>query len=181
MCCLELILGTGEMFRTGNAAGPGTLEEQWAAGQAQKVGMGPAQTDMGRVMQGAQGTMGIATWATIKLELKPQLRRGFMVAADRPEGLMDFTYKLLWRKLPDVCLLLNNVDLAAIYGADPAGLPPWVLVYSISGLEHLPEERLNYLEEDIAEIAEAFQVEPMQYVAGLSADRAGGYHHETER
>jgi len=171
MCCVELILGNGDMFRTGNAAGPGTLEEQWAAGQAQKVGMGPAQTDMGRIIQGAQGTMGIATWATIKLELKPQLRRGFMVAADRPEGLIDFAYKLLWRKLPDVCLLLNNVDLAAIYGADPAGLPPWVLVYNISGLEHLPEERLNYLEEDIAEIAEAFQVEPMQYVAGLSADR----------
>jgi FAD/FMN-containing dehydrogenase len=171
MCCVELILGNGDMFRTGNAAGPGTLEEQWAAGQAQKVGMGPAQTDMGRIIQGAQGTMGIATWATIKLELKPQILRGFMVAADRPDGLVDFTYKLLWRKLPDVCLLLNNVDLAAIYGADPTGLPPWVLVYSISGLEHLPEERLNYLEEDIAEIAEAFQVEPMQYVAGLSADR----------
>jgi hypothetical protein len=31
LACVEVIFGTGDMFRTGAAAGPGSLEEQWAA------------------------------------------------------------------------------------------------------------------------------------------------------
>ena len=31
LCCLEVVFGAGELFRTGSAAGPGSLEEQWAA------------------------------------------------------------------------------------------------------------------------------------------------------
>ncbi len=171
LCCLEVIFGSGDLFRTGNAAGPGTLEEQWAAGQAQKVSMGPAQTDIGRLIQGAQGTLGIATWGTIKLELQPALRKGFLVGAEEPEALIDFAYKLLWRKLPDVCLLLNRYDLAAIYGVEAAGLPAWVLVYSLSGLEYLPEERLQYMEADIAGLAKSFAVAPVRHMAGVSGDK----------
>ncbi len=171
LCCLELIFGTGDMFRTGNAVGPGTLEEQWASGQAQKVSMGPAQTELSRIIQGSQGTLGIATWATIKLELKPTLRRGFIVGGNTLDDLIPFIYKMLWRKIPDVCLILNNVDLAAIYGHDRKGLPAWSLVYSISGLEHLPEERIAYLQKDVEEIAEEYQVKPVQYLNGISADK----------
>ena len=31
LLCTEVVFGTGDLFRTGSAAGPGTLEEQWAA------------------------------------------------------------------------------------------------------------------------------------------------------
>ncbi len=171
LCCMELVFGTGDMFRTGNAAGPGTLEEQWAAGQAQKVSMGPAQSDIARIIQGSQGTLGIATWTTIKLELMPALRRGFVVKGNTLDELLPFMYKMLWRKLPDVCLILNSVDLAAIYGHDRNDIPAWALVYSISGLEHLPEERLEFMEKDIADMAQAFNVAPTQYVADMSADK----------
>ncbi|MBU0996254.1 MAG: FAD-binding oxidoreductase [Proteobacteria bacterium] len=171
LCCLELIFGTGDMFRTGNAVGPGTLEEQWAAGQAQKVSMGPAQTELSRVIQGSQGTMGIATWATIKLEQKPKIRQGYIVGGETMDALIPFVYKMLWRKLPDVCLILNRVDLAAIYGCDQKDLPAWSVVYSISGLEYLPEERLSYIRKDIEELAEKFQVKPVQHLNGISADK----------
>jgi hypothetical protein len=60
LLCTEVIFGTGDMFRTGSAAGPGTLEEQWASGQAQKNPMGPAQTDFVRIIQGSQGNMGFS-------------------------------------------------------------------------------------------------------------------------
>jgi hypothetical protein len=40
--CLEVIFGTGDKFRTGAAAGPGSLEEQWAAGGAQVEAAGPS-------------------------------------------------------------------------------------------------------------------------------------------
>lgn len=171
LCCLELIFGTGDRFRTGNAVGPGTLEEQWAAGQAQKVSMGPAQTELSRIIQGAHGTMGIATWGTVKLEIKPTLRRGFIVGGDTLDALISFTYKMLWRKLPDVCLILNRTDLAAVYGGDQKGLPEWSLVYSISGLEHLPEERIAYMEKDIRDIARRYDVTPGRQIAGISADK----------
>jgi hypothetical protein len=81
----EIIFGTGDMFRTGGAAGPGTLEEQWSAGCAQKNPMGPGQTDFLRVVQGAQGTMGIVKWASVKLELMPWLQKSFFVTANTPE------------------------------------------------------------------------------------------------
>ena len=69
LTCIEVIFGTGDIFRTGSAAGPGSLEEQWAAKQAQVNPMGPGQTDFARVVQGAQGTIGIVTWTTVRCEL----------------------------------------------------------------------------------------------------------------
>ena len=171
LCCLELVFGTGDIFRTGNAAGPGTLEEQWATGQAQKVPMGPAQTDIARLVQGSQGTFAIATWATVKLELMPKIKKFFFVAGQDLDKLIGFSYKILWRKIPDVCLLLNSVDLEAICGKNSEDLPKWALIYSISGLEHFPEERIGYMENDLADIAGAYGVEPTQNVAGISSHK----------
>ncbi len=58
MLCTEIVFGTGDIFRTGSAAGPGSLKEQWAHGGAQKNPMGPAQTDFARIVQGSQGPWG---------------------------------------------------------------------------------------------------------------------------
>ncbi len=79
MLCTELVFGTGDLFRTGSAAGPGSLEQQWAAGGAQKNPMGPAQTDFVRVVQGSQGTMAAVTWCSLKLEVKPHIHRIWFV------------------------------------------------------------------------------------------------------
>jgi FAD/FMN-containing dehydrogenase len=170
LCCMELVFGNGDLFRTGNAAGPGSLEEQWASGQAQKVPMGPAQTDLGRLIQGAQGSLGIVSWATIKLEIKPSNIKGFVVGSENFDELIDFSYKLLWRKLPDLCLILNDVNLSAISGIEKEKLSPWNLVYSISGLKYFPEERINYIERDIADIARKSTFTPARSLAGMSAD-----------
>ncbi|TFG94121.1 FAD-binding oxidoreductase, partial [Candidatus Thorarchaeota archaeon] len=52
LLCTETVFGTGDIFRTGTAAGPGTLEEQWKSGQAQKNPQGPSQFDPFRLIQG---------------------------------------------------------------------------------------------------------------------------------
>lgn len=178
MLCTEVIFGTGDYFRTGSAAGPGTLEEQREKGQAQRNPMGPAQVDYLRILQAAQGTMGIVTWCTLKLELLPQVRRSFMVAADSLDTIIDFTYSILKRKLPDECLIFNNIDLASLYGKDGGDcnemsgtLPSWVLVYSIAGYEYLPEERVAYIEKDIADIAAPAGIVQERHVSGISADK----------
>src|SRR5208283_4192137 len=71
--CAEIVFGNGEVFRTGAAAGPGTLEEQWAAGGSQKEAAGPSSSSMYRLIQGAQGTMGIVTWVSARCEILPKL------------------------------------------------------------------------------------------------------------
>src|SRR3972149_11243008 len=70
--CVEVVFGTGDVFRTGAAAGPGSLEEQWGAGGAQVEAAGPSTSSWYRVIQGAQGTMGIVTWASARCEILPK-------------------------------------------------------------------------------------------------------------
>ncbi len=67
-----VVWGSGEMLFTGEAgAGSTSLERQWEAGFVQAEAKGPAQTDFYRLLTGAQGTMGIVTWASVKCELLP--------------------------------------------------------------------------------------------------------------
>ncbi|NVM02459.1 MAG: FAD-binding oxidoreductase [Candidatus Helarchaeota archaeon] len=178
LLCTEVVFGSGDLFRTGSAAGPGTLEEQWATGQAQKNPMGPAQTDFVRIIQGAQGTMGIVTWASVKLELLPKIQKTFFVCDQTLDKLIDFTYKILRPKLPDECLILNNFNLASILKEKSdeikklaSELPLWILFYSIAGYEYLPEKRVEYIEKDIEDIANQLGVQPTISVSGITAEK----------
>ena len=178
MCCIEVVFGTGDLFRTGSAAGPGTLEQQWAAGQAQKSPMGPSQTDFMKILQGSQGTFGIVTWATVKLELKPTAQKAFFVGGERLEDLTDFTYAILKPKLPDECLILNRVALASILTSGPKErdalakeLPNWILFYAVSGYEHYPQERIGYIESDIADLAGPRKVHPQTGLKDIPAQK----------
>jgi len=174
LLCTEVVFGSGDLFRTGEAAGPGSLEDQWASGQAQTNPMGPFQVDFFRLIQGAQGTMGIITWATVKCELLPQLQKPFLVASQRLEDLLDFTYRLLWARLGDELLILNNLNLATILAEDPDEikalrdtLPQWVLIVCVAGYERLPQERVEYQEKDVMDTAQRFGVEPVTAIQGV--------------
>ena len=83
LACLGVIFGTGDEFRTGQAAGPGTVEEQWAVGAVQKSPYGPGIASWHRLIQGAQGTMGIVTWASMRCEILPSLEEPFVVGSSK--------------------------------------------------------------------------------------------------
>lgn len=158
--CVEVIYGNGDMFRTGSAFGPGNLEEQWAAGRAQVRGMGPSQVDFTRLLQGAQGTLGVVTWGTMKCQPLPRVRQTFLVPSDDPVKLTDLCRRLLWEKLGEEMFIVNNLTLASLLFQDAAriktvaaGLPPWILVYSISGAGMLPQDKLDYQRDDSMEEA----------------------------
>ena len=176
LACIEVVFGTGDVFRTGSAAGPGTLEEQWALKRAQMRSMGPSQTDYQKVVQGAQGTMGIVTWITMKCSELPPVKRAFLIPCERVEPLIDFTYRLLRARLGDECLILNNHNLACILadGGDIAALretlPPWVLFVSLEGVGILPEKRVEYQERDLMDIAQRFALTPRIAVPGAAAE-----------
>lgn len=174
LMCMEIVFGTGDLYRTGSAAGPGTIEEQWETGAAQKNPLGPGQWDALRLVQGSQGTMGIATWGSVKLELLPKAQKCFFVPAQRLEDLVDFTYRIQKFKLADVCFVMNASDLSAVWareaGRSTVGFPPWVLVYSISGYEYFPTERIEYIEKEIEEIAGETSASPVSEISGVTAD-----------
>lgn len=178
ICCLEVVFGSGDLFWTGEAAGPGSLEEQWAAGGAQKFPLGPHQVDYHRLIQGAQGTMGIVTWASVKCEILPQVQKLLLVPSQEFDGLIDFTYRLLKLGLGDEILLLNGLNLASILADEPdaikelqASLPEWVLIFCIAGYERLPAERVAYQEKDIMDIARQFKLEPVDMLPGIQGEK----------
>jgi len=171
---VEVVFGSGEIMRSGEAAGPGTLEEQWEVGGAQKNPSGPAQVDYHRIVSGAQGTMGIVTWASVRAELLPRVQRPYLVPSDELERLFDFAYETLKRRLGDECLILSRLSLATLLSRERAEiallretLPPWVLVLSLAGYERHPEERVAYQEEDITDIAQRTGVKPAVGIAGI--------------
>ena len=151
LSCLEIIFGNGEMFRTGAAAGPGSLEDQWAAGGAQKEAAGPSSASWYRIIQGAQGTMGIVTWASIRCELLPSLEEPFLVGSDNLDKIMEMVHWLIRLRLVNECLVMNNCDLAVImakkfpedYQIIKDSLPTWALFCNIAGYEYLPEKRVS--------------------------------------
>jgi FAD/FMN-containing dehydrogenase len=173
LLCTELVFGTGDLFRTGSSAGPGSLKEQWDKGLAQKNPMGPAQTDFLRIVQGSQGTMAAVTWATVKLELEPALHRLHFVPTDKLERLVDFSYRALRPKLAEEFFILNAFTLATMIAEDPAEIKelaarqaPYTLVYGVSGFEYLPEQRVAFQENDLGDIAQAAGLRSTREVPG---------------
>jgi FAD/FMN-containing dehydrogenase len=178
LCCTELVFGTGDLFRTGAAAGPGTLEEQWESGQAQKNPLGPGPSDLFRVVQGAQGTLGVVTWATIRLELLPSVKRLFMVGCQRVVEITDFIYWLQRLKLGDECLVLDRLNLASILEPDSqsieecrSALPSYILIFVVAGYDRFPEDRVDYQTKDVMEIAERYGVHPVDSLPGIDAGK----------
>ena len=178
LCCTEVVFGTGDVFRTGAAAGPGTLEEQWKAGQAQKSPVGPGPSDLFRVVQGAQGTLGVLTWATIRLELLPSIQRLFMVGCQRVDEVIDFVYRLQRLKLGDECLILDRLNLASILAPEAksieecrSALPPYVLIFVIAGYERMPEERVDYQTKDMEQMAEKYGIHPVARLPGVDSGK----------
>ncbi len=177
LACVEVIFGTGDMFRTGAAAGPGGLEEQWAAGGAQKEAAGPSAFSLYRVIQGSQGTMGIVTWASVRCEIVPEVEEPFLIGSSNLDKLLEMVHWLIRLRLVNECFILNNANLAAIMAKKWPGdyrefkdnLPPWVLFYNIAGYEYLPEERVSGQRDDIAEIAQRVGLEPVQAIGDISA------------
>jgi len=179
LLCTEVVFGSGDLFRTGSAAGPGNLRQQWAAGLAQKNPMGPAQTDFARILQGSQGSMGVVTWATVKLEVLPSIHRFYFIPEDRLDKLVDFTYRALRPRLGDEFFILNGVSMACAAGSGRREVEDlaerqsrFILVFAVAGYETAPRKRVDYQLHDLRRHAQACGVVPQSEVPGLNGARA---------
>jgi len=174
--CLEVVWGNGELLRTGEAGGyyP-TLEQQWKMGLAQVFSGGPGQVDYYRLVSGAQGSMGIVTWASVKCEILPEVHRFFFIPADDLKRLIECAYQLLRVRLGDEFFVLNSADLAAVLGTDSEGiqalkdkLPPWAIVMGIAGRDLFPEEKVDYQEKDAGDIVQQLGLKLLPAVSGVT-------------
>jgi len=175
LLCTEVVFGTGDLFRTGSAAGPGTIEAQRASGQAQKNPLGPTQFDPFRIIQGAQGTIGIVTWISLKCELLPDTRKILYVQTEKLENLLDFLYTLLKRRFGDELFIVNNLNLASLIRETSAEitklkgkLSPWTLIIGLGGRQPYGQAKLEFLEAELNDIAKEQGIQLLNEIENIS-------------
>ena len=172
--CIEVIWGDGNKLWTGEAGGGAQdLEKQWKNEQRQVLPAGPGQVNFYQVVSGAQGSMGIVTWASMKCEILPPLHKLFFVPSEKLDNLIDFTYRLLRFRFGDELLLMNSTNLANVFDIKTTEkLPSWVVILGIAGRSILPEEKVEYQEKDIKDIAQQCGVSLVPAIPGISSKKA---------
>ncbi|MHA1309697.1 MAG: FAD-binding oxidoreductase [Candidatus Helarchaeota archaeon] len=161
LLCTEVIFGTGDYFRTGIAAGPGTIEEQIESGQAQKNPMGPTQFSPYRLIQGAQGCFGVVTWATIKCEYLYDTEKLMFSQSDNFEDFFDFMRYLIKYRTADEVFIVNKVNLAALLGTDISNLSnlkDWILITNFTGMGQFGKDRISYILADINDVINDYNI-----------------------
>lgn len=176
MLCTEIVFGTGDKMRTGEAAGPDTLEEQWEIGKAQISPFGPTQMDPQRLVSGAQGTIGIVTWMSLKCRFLSELSSSFLIPSDSLEPLIELSYHLTRIRFTGNIFILNGLNLACLMCHTPQeistlrdSLPTWVMFVSCEGYGPLPEQKVEYLEADLRELAGSYGLDLHTDISGISA------------
>ncbi len=167
---MEAVFPDGEPHKSGSASVRGAPFDTPTKGVNPQ---GPG-IDWYRLFQGAQGTMGIVTWAVIKVEYLPQLNKVFFVPFDRVERTVEPVYRIGRHTIGYECLLLNNLNLATIlaekwpedFARLRGVLPPWTLIIVLSGSRRRPEERIAYEEEALGEISSEFNLNLLTTLPG---------------
>jgi FAD/FMN-containing dehydrogenase len=141
-----VVYGTGDLFapdrrRTRN------IEEQWRSKDFQKSPLGPGQGDWVKLVQGAQGGIGIATWCSARCEVLPRRERLLVAGADRIEPLVEASYRALHRRLTDIHFLVDRRALASLVARTPEDLeralrrPAHGIRLSVSGSSTYPRAK----------------------------------------
>jgi FAD/FMN-containing dehydrogenase len=177
LLCAEVVFGTGDRFRTGEASGPDTVEEQWEMGRVQMNPFGHSHVDFQRLLSGAQGTIGIVTWATLKCCYLSTASRAFFVPSNTIEPLIDLIYRPLKFRLGGKLFILNGLNLACLVGSTPGEireleklLPKWILFVSFEGYGVLPKEKVAYEQADFEAMAESCGLKPAAAITGAKAE-----------
>ena len=164
---MEVVLPTGEILRTGSAAVKPSKFAEYV------VPFGPG-LNWNQIFQGAQGTLGIITSATIKVEHIPKLNKIYFMSSKKIENLIDPLYEVQRYLLGHECFIINNLDLSLILARNNSEieflrkkLPPWILILCLSGGVILPEDKVKQEEEDLHYCLKAFDKNLSTTLSGL--------------
>jgi FAD/FMN-containing dehydrogenase len=151
-----IISGGGALTLNGSAALEGGLKEQLERGHRHMVAFGPGNVDLTRVLQGAQGSLGIMGWAAIYCEPLPQVEQSLFVCSDMPGPALSAMRDAVHRRLCTTAFVVDRVQLSLLLGLglDAAErLPGWTFFATHAGYVHAPERKVAWQRADMAAIA----------------------------
>lgn len=168
--CTSVTWGDGNTIYTGEAGrGPKDLPVQWDSQKWQVAGAGPNMIDFVRLLTGAQGSMGIVSWASLKCEVLPQIHKSYFIASDNLEKLIDMMYEVIRPRFSDELFVINKVAFESITEKS-VDTPEWIAFCGIAGRELLPEMRIAQQENDIADIVRKHGLKMVSEVNGIEAE-----------
>lgn len=144
---MEVILPTGGIIKTG-ASSIMNMEKPffWP------FGCGP---DLSRVISASQGSLGLATNATIKVKRIPESRKLLLFGYDKLDDSIDLLYRIQRDDIGEECIFMNNFTLSNLLSEDSSefekyskNLPNWILILCLIG----PEGKIKYQEEDLIDL-----------------------------
>ena len=155
MQSMEVVWPNGDLFRMGSASVTGYPDSPSKGANPSGPGI-----DFYRLVQGAQGTMGVVTWTNLKIQQKTALDKILFCPVTDLGRVIDFLYRILRIRIGQECLLLDNNNLAAIVAEDgdrdfeklQATLPPWTLILVLSSVNVRPEEKIKYEEDALKSV-----------------------------
>ena len=168
---MEMVLPSGDVFRTGSASGPASMKKT----KADLTGPdGPSVMHLCRLFQGAQGTLGIVTWINVKAETLPTTQKLFSIPCNTLEEVVSTICRIQSRMIGDECFALNNHHLASIlcenwqddYAKLKKDLPPWTIILCMAAGPRLPEKKMEYQQEALAEIVKDSGITLKEDLAG---------------
>jgi len=174
LCCVEMVMGNGSLFRAGSAAGPGTLEEMIEAGCGINQAQGPVWLDLGRVITGSQGTLAIVTWASIKVRPIGTVGTLAFVQSDDISDITAFASMIIRQRLGEEVLLLNRKGLAQVMDAKDEvtrDMPKWTLVSGVRGFHFFPERYMNNQFADMEDIAKEYRLKVKKELKGIPNEK----------
>lgn len=146
---VEVVWPNGDIFRTGSASAPGYPESASKGANFEGPGI-----NFLHLLKGSQGTMGIVTWANVKVEYLPKVSKTFFGSFDDIGKAIGPVYRIQRLRIGYECFLINNFNLALILKEGKKEeferlrtiLPPWILILILSGSRWHPEEKIGYQE-----------------------------------
>ncbi len=146
----EVVFGTGDMFRTGAAAGPGDIAEQRKGGgraEGSRRAVGHRSIGCSRPRK--------APWASSpgrRLDANSSPIASSPSSSPRTTSakLLEAAHWLIRLRLGNELLILNDVDVAALMAEDDADLREacrqaahWVLFFNLGAYKYFPDMRME--------------------------------------
>lgn len=173
----EVVLATGDIFKTGN----------WASGGDPGSPAGPIRNRIYRMFTAAQGTMGIMTKMIVQVERIQKKRKLFFIPFKNLTDAIEPLRRIQRKEIGNECLLLNKFNLAALLTdtwaipenlpTEPVpapefidlqkALPPWVMMICINGHPRRPDEKIAYESEALKAICDDLNIELLESLPNI--------------
>lgn len=155
LLAMKIVLPTGQKLNTGSANYP--------AVDKPCDPFNVVSSFLNRVWLGAQGTLGVVTWSTIKLKTLHEVNKIFFIPFEKIEDAFKPIREIKRARIGEELFVMNKMDLGLILAERfPEGviemrevLPQETLIIALRG----PKEEVEYQVKDLEEIASDLKFE----------------------